>query len=133
MQERIKKLVVPLFANHDEMIISADEAMLNAFRGKAEQTGIPLVVINQLAEFYKLTNGVPCLDGFDFHRCDDEIVFEWRSNGELWLGQRNMDILRWTNGKFMLGDASNISYGIDYEFPTLIELLEAAFADWHCV
>ena len=129
MQEHIKKLIEPLFASHDEMIISADEATLNAFRDRAEKTGIPLGVIDQLAEFYKFTNGVPCLDGFDFHRCDDELVFEWWSNGELWLGQRNMDILRWTNGKFMLGDASNISYGREYEFTNLTELLEAAFAD----
>lgn len=131
MQRRIKKLLEPLFLDYGETMVFADEAMLEAFRDKTIKRGIPSNVINQLAEFYRLTNGVPCLDGFDFHRCDDEIIFEWWEDGELWLGQRDMDILRWANGVFSCGDASNTSYGKEYEFSTLVELLEAAFLDWY--
>jgi len=70
------------------------------------------------------------LDGFDFHRCDDIILFEWWDQQELWLGQRDMDTLRWTNLGFCLGDASNVSYGQDYQFPTLLQLIEKGLKDW---
>ncbi len=71
------------------------------------------------------------LDGFDFHRCDDEILFEWwNESKELWLGQHDDDILRWTNGKYCLGNASNVSYSEKYEFSTLIALFENAFEEW---
>lgn len=73
----------------------------------------------------------PVLMGFSLHRCDDEILFEWwEDDRELWLGQRDCDVLRWADGKFCLSDASNISYGEEYEFPTLVDLLEAAFKGW---
>ena len=53
------------------------------------------------------------------------ILYEWWEDyKQLWLGGRDDDVLRWSEGKFCLGDASNDSYGKVYEFSTLIELLE---------
>lgn len=97
--------------------------------GGAERD-IPDSVAGELVEFYRISNGTPCLDGFSFHRCNDEILFEWwGSDRELWLRQRDCDLLRWADGKFCLGDASNISYGEKYEFPILEDLLEATYKD----
>ena len=47
-------------------------------------------MIAELAAFYEVTDGVPCLDGFDFHAGGDEILFEWWDDRELWLGQRDL-------------------------------------------
>ena len=96
----------------------------------AKSKNIPTNVINQLIEFYEISNGIPCLDSFEFHSCNDKILYEWWNRQELWLGTRDMDILRWSKGRFCLGDASNTSYGRDYEFTSLIDLLEKAFLEW---
>ena len=130
MKERINKLLAPFFAHGDERVVT-DAATLDVFRVKAIEAGVPADVISQLVEFYEVTNGVDCIDGFHFHSCDDEILFEWWDDKELWLAQRDMDTLRWVNGKFMLGDAGNISYGEAYEFATLTELMEVATNNWY--
>lgn len=128
--ERIKRLL-EFFVRVNKKIVPADENSLTDFCSRAAERGVPDSVIGQLVEFYRISNGTPCFDGFSLHRCDDEILFEWwEIDRELWLGQGNCDVLRWTDGKFCLGDASNISYGEEYEFPTLVDLLEAAYKDW---
>jgi len=131
-EKQLHKLLEPLFIDSDEMLIPASEELITVFQKQTLKRNIPDTVIEQLIEFYKVTNGVPCLNSFDFHRCDDEILFEWwESDIVLWLGQRDCDILRWSNGKFCLGDASDVSYSEEYEFSTLIELLEIAFEEWY--
>lgn len=130
-QERVMKLLLPLFTDYGKTIIPAGENSLAEFYRQMSKRNIPSHVIDQLTEFYKISNGIPCLDGFDFHRCDDEILFEWwEDSKELWLGQRDNDVLRWTNDKYCLGDASNVSYSEEYEFSTLVELLENASGEW---
>lgn len=127
---RIMKLLEP-FIQAKKEIIPADEDLLADFYRRATQHGVPVPAIEQLVEFYKLSNGTPCLNGFSFHRCEDEILFEWWEDDQaLWLSQRDCDVLRWSNNKFCLGDASNVSYGEEYEFSTLVDLLEAAFNEW---
>ncbi|WP_299008700.1 hypothetical protein [uncultured Tenacibaculum sp.] len=59
-----------------------------------------------------------------FHSCTDDIIFEWWEDSELWLGQNDCNTLRWVNGKFCLGDASNISYTKNYEYPSLLALIK---------
>lgn len=127
---RIKKLLEP-FVQAKKEIIPANENLLADFRRRTTQHGVPVSAIDQLVEFYKLSNGTPCLNGFSFHRCEDEILFEWwEDDRALWLSQRDCDVLRWSNDKFCLGDASNVSYGEEYEFSTLVDLLEIAFNEW---
>lgn len=87
-------------------------------------------VYEQLVEFYSVTKGGFCLDGFSFHRIDDEILFEWWQDNELWLGGCNDDVLHWCEDGFCLGDASNIAYSDDCKFQTLIELLQKGFKEW---
>lgn len=128
--ERMKRLL-EIFVQFNKKIVPADENLWADFCRRAAERGVPDSVIGELVEFYRISNGTPCFDGFSLHRCDDEILFEgWESGRELWLGQRDCDVLRWADGKFCLGDASNISYGEEYEFPTLVDLLEAAYKDW---
>jgi hypothetical protein len=72
------------------------------------------------------------LNGFEFHKIDDEILFEWwNSDKELWLGSKDNDMLRWSENEFCIGDASNVSYSYEYEFDTLIELLQKSFEEWN--
>ncbi len=130
ISDRIGKLL-EIFVQVNKRIVPADENLLADFGRRADERGVPDSVVGQLVEFYRISNGTPCFDGFSLHRCDDEILFEWwESDRTLWLGQRDCDVLRWANSKFCLGDASNISYGEEYEFPTLVDLLEAAYKDW---
>jgi hypothetical protein len=121
----IKDLLNPLFADSEKQMIPASESMIFDFRKQLSALDIPLPVVEELCDFYTLTNGIPCLDGFDFHSCDDEIIFEWWADAkELWLGQRDDDVFRWTNGKYCFGDASNVKYSTECGFDNLIELLK---------
>lgn len=129
-QPKIKTLLEPLFKRCEEKMVPANEKQINYFKKKSTEKKVPKRAIEQLIEFYKISNGVPCLDSSDFHSCDDKIIFEWWSNKELWLGQRDSDTIRWKENKFCLGDASNVSYGKEYEFDFLSDLLEKALKEW---
>ena len=87
----------------------------------ASQRRIPAHVVEQLADFYSVVNGVPSLDSLSIHDCADSIIFEWWSHGELWLGQRDFHTLRWHDEKYCVGDASTISFSPEHEFSTLLE------------
>jgi len=124
------ELLKPLFDDYDKKFEPASEKQVFDFSEKCKQRNVPVLVCEQLIEFYSVTKGGFCLDGFSFHRIDDEILFEWWKDNELWLGGCNDDVLRWTNNKFCLGDASNVSFSDEYEFDTLTELLEFAIENW---
>jgi hypothetical protein len=130
-QELIKELLRPLFADYEEEIVPASENLLSDFRQQAVKRNIPNEVVEQLTEFYKVSNGVPCLNGFAFFACDEELLFDWWDNQEIWLGTKDDDVLRWADNKYCLGDAANVSYGNEYEFFKLYELLKFAFEDWN--
>jgi hypothetical protein len=123
-------LLLPLFEAEEEEATPATKQELDNFTEVATQKGVPQSVISQLVNFYTVTNGIEGIDGFSFFACDDEILFEWWDNTELWLGQRDDDILRWANGKFCLGDASKVSYDTEYEHDTLHQLLKFSIDDW---
>ena len=122
--KRYKDLLTPLFVDYDKEMVPANNELIACFYKEATAKGIPNEVIEQLIEFYKVTNGIPCLNGFSFHCCDDEILFEWWDDKELWLGESDDDILRWVSGKYCLGDASEVSYSDQFEYLTLYELIE---------
>ncbi len=123
--EQIKELLRPLFIDYDKEMAPASEGLIAEFCRQVQQRNIPEPAVEQLTGFYRVTNGVPCLNGFDFHRCDDDILYEWwDTDGHLWLGSFNDDVLRLADGKFCLGDAGNISYSDNDEFTTLRELIE---------
>jgi hypothetical protein len=119
----IKELLSPLFVDYGKEMMPADEEMLRDFEQRARARGVPDSAIEELLGFYKITNGVPCLDGFDFHRCGDEILFKWWEDKELWLGSRDDNVLRWKNNGFYLEETGG--------FITLMELLEFAFGEWY--
>jgi len=78
---------------------------------------------------YHVANGFCYEIILAFHTCDDDIIYEWWEEKELWLGQRDFYTLSWVNGKFCLGDASNISFSEKYEYDTLLELIAGCIAD----
>ena len=128
----LKALLTPLFESWQAEMIPATKTMLDQFQAQAVNAGVPAAVIEELLVFYQISNGVPCLDGFDFHACNDEIVFEWWDDGqELWLGQRDFYTLRWAANQYCLGDAANISFSAADRYDTLAELLNAALRQWY--
>jgi hypothetical protein len=130
-QKRVRDLLAPLFASYGQAMNPASEEALHWFVRAADGRGVPHGVVEQLSRFYRVTNGVPCLDGFDFHTCDDDVLFEWWDRQEVWLGQRDFYTLRWAAGKFCLGDAANVSFSAEHEYETLVELLEGALREWN--
>lgn len=128
--QRYRQLLEPLFREYDRAMVPATQAALDRFRERAREAGVPPEVIAELAAFYEVTDGVPCLDSFDFHAAGDEILFEWWNARELWLGQRDFYTLRWASGRFCLGDASNVSFSPEHETATLVGLLELALKEW---
>lgn len=95
----------------------------------ALERGVDDSVVNQLVDLYQVANNFCYEIILEFHNCDDVILFEWWGEKEIWLGQRDFHTLRQANGKFCLGDASNISFSEEYEFNTLIELIEGCIKD----
>ena len=131
-KKEVKKLLEPLFYLFHKRFFPASEKCLVGFRERAVKRKIPDSVVEQLTDLYQVTNGVPNLDDFIFHRCGDKNLFEWwNEKEELWLGSRENDVLRWTSDRFCLGDTNTTSYSTDYEFPTLTELLEKCFEKWY--
>jgi len=120
-----KTLLAPFFEENGARLQPATEDQLAHFRHVAEERGVPDEVIATLVEFYEVTNGIdPCLDGFSFHSCTDETLFEWWWDfRDLWLGGRDIAVLRWSGGKYCLGSACDVSDGPESEFETLAELV----------
>ena len=131
-QKQIKELLEPLFKLFYKRFIPTSVEMFVQFHKQTLTLNVPDTVVEQLTDFYKVSNGVPNLDGFIFHGCKGKNLFEcWVKKEEIWLGSRDNDILRWKNGQFCLGDANTLSYSADYEFPTLSGLLEKCFEKWY--
>jgi hypothetical protein len=125
------KLLKPLFDKFDGKMKPATKKQISHFIEYCKQRNVPASVYEQLAEFYAVTNNCSGFDSFDFHKIDDEILFEWwEDDKQLWLGSRDDDILSWCNDSFCLGDASNINFDDDYKFQTLIELLQKVIEEW---
>jgi hypothetical protein len=88
---------------------------------------IPEVIKDELVEYFKVNNNF-----FNYFSCDDILIFEWYADSEcLWLGQRDFWSFRCliNEHKYTIGDASNNSFGEEYEFNTIAEMLVAFFTN----
>ena len=130
-QKRIQDIIRPLFELYNENITPATPDEISRFREMASQLHVPQVAIDELIKFYEVSNGIPCLDSISISKIDDELLFEPWEDGELWFGQRDMDMIRWAQGKFHLGHAGDLNYGSDYVFNTILEVLQKGFEDWY--
>ena len=124
-QEKIQTLLAFLVADQNYKIEPALKVDIEIFKDRAFKNEIDKNVINQLVDLYKVANGFEYEMIIGFHSCNDEIIFQnWLEN-ELFLGKKDFNVLRWRNNKFCLGDnIGNTSISEDYEFDTLIELIE---------
>lgn len=123
-QEKIITLLTSLSDRGDYKIEPATQQQIDVFTQRALSNGLNDLAINQLVEFYEVANAYSCEMMLQFHSCDDLILFEWWHHKELWLGQRDFYTIRWANGKFCMGDASNVSFSKEEEFETLMEFIE---------
>ncbi len=129
-KQNLKCILESLFNECDAKMVPASEEQIERFVDESQLRGFSEDVIDELCEFYGITNGIPCLNGFDFHACDDMALFEWYKDQELWLGQRDLYTLRWANGLFCLGDSSNVSFSKEHEYKTLVDLLDGSIKEW---
>ncbi len=104
--------------------VPATTEELNIFIGTAISREVPEYVITQLTDFYSVTNGYAYNVIINFFECTDLTIYEWWEDGDLWLGQRDFNTLRWSKGKFSLGDAGSASFDETCEADTLIGLIE---------
>ena len=110
-------------------VVPATSTQLEVFQKNAKRHGVKESVINELLGFYQVVNNLDFEVILGFHSCDDEIIFEWWSEGVLWLGQRDFNTLRWVNDKFCLGDAGDYSYSKDDEYDTLEGLVRGCIRE----
>lgn len=131
--EEVKALLGPLLADYGVPFIGATPAELSHFEEKAREQSVPREVIDELARFYSVLNGInPSLDSLSIQKSGDPILYEfWETQRRLWIGQRDMDMISWQDGKFHLGDAGYLNYGEDYIFDSLLDLLKLAFSEWY--
>lgn len=128
-KQKIKSLLTKLIEGQDLEIKPATKEQIDIFTQRAINNRVDLKVINQLINLYEIADFFRYELIIGFHHCDDLAIFEWWDDKELWLGQRDFYTLRWANDKFCLGDAGSISFSNDYEFDTLIELIEGCIKD----
>jgi hypothetical protein len=125
-QQTIHSLLEVIVVEHPEyyLIQPADEVDLRTFERRAITSGVPTEVIRQLLDFYQIANAFYYELCLGFFSCKDEVIFEWWDSGkELWLSLMHMDVIRWSAGKFCVGDASSVSYSSSDEYETLVDLL----------
>ena len=128
-QLKIKSLFTNLVDGTDCQIKPATKQQIDIFIQRATDKKVDLKVIKQLVDLYEVADFFYYEIIIGFHHCDDLTIFEWWDDKELWLGQRDFNTLRWKDGKFCLGDESNISFSSDCEFDTLIGLIEGCIRD----
>lgn len=109
---------------YEYFVKPATEEQLQVFLENCKTRNIPDNIIDELLEYYKLNNNF-----FDYFECDDLMIFEWYDEGDrcLWLGQRDLWTFRCLvdKHKYTIGDAGDDSFGEDYEFDTIEEMLRA--------
>ena len=123
-QEKIITLLTNLPNGGDYQIKAATKQQIDIFTQRALSNGLDKSAIKQLVEFYEVANAYSYEMIVQFHSCDDLILFEWWYNKELWLGQRDFYTIRWANGKFCMGDASNVSFSEEEKFETLVDFIQ---------
>ena len=128
-QQKINSLLTNLVEGQDYEIKPATKKQVEIFIQRAVDYGVDSEIIKQLVDLYEVADFFYYEIVIGFHRCDDLTIFEWWNDKELWLGLRDFYVIRWTNNKFCLGDASTISFSSDYEFDTLIELIDGCIKE----
>ncbi|GAB5399261.1 MAG: hypothetical protein Aureis2KO_08460 [Aureisphaera sp.] len=127
----LMKLIQPIFNTSWKEVIPATESQLTEFSRLAHNKGVPEKTILELVEFYRITNGIPCVDSLEIHQIDDSILFERWEERELWIGQRDFYMIRFKDNKYHLGDASNLNYGDEYVSESLIGILQIGLNNWY--
>lgn len=126
----ILNLVKPLFDEFKYKITPSKKEDIDLFRLKIIEHKIPEKILHELLDFYKISNGIPCLD-IDFHDCLNKNLYEfWETEKSLWLGSRDSDIFRWVNNKYCIGTVTEYSYSQEHEFETLYDLLNKAINEY---
>ena len=128
-QQKIKSLFVNLVDGDDYKIRPSTKEQIDIFTQRALDNGVDIKVIKQLVDLYEVADYFYYEIIIAFHPCDDLTIFGWWGDKELWLGQRDFYTLRWASDKFCLGDASNVSFSDEYQFDTLIELIECCIKE----
>ncbi len=128
-QRKIKSLLSYLTEDKDNNIKPSTKSQIEIFTNRAIKNGVDQKVIKQLVDLYQVADFFHYEIIIGFHHCEDPIIFDWWDEKELWLGQRDFNTLRWSNGKFCLGDESQVSFSDEYKFDTLIELIECCIKD----
>lgn len=132
-EEEIVELIKPLFDDYGLELKKASKEEINNFEEEARNNGVSSTVITELKRFYSVTDGIdPSLDSLWICKLGDSIKYEfWKEQKQLWIGQRDMDLLSWKDERFHLGCARELNYGEEYIFENLLELLKKGFKDWY--
>ena len=128
-QIEIRELLKSVKNDYSDELLPASLEKVEKFKINAQQKGVNNEVIEQLTDLYLVSDNFTAEVIMGFNPCNDEILFEWWDDKELFIGQRDFNTLRWANGKFCLGDASSISYSEKYEYDTLIELIRGCIKE----
>lgn len=123
-QNEIRDLLKSIEDEYSDDLIPASTENIELFKIKAKANGINTSVIEQLVDLYTVADNYMAQMILGFHSCNDDVLYEWWAEKELWLGQLDFNTIRWANDKFCLGDASTISYSKNNEYDTLIDLIK---------
>ena len=124
-----KNAVYNLFLKYKDVYKSAVEIKpaskneLSIFKKNCKIYHVHKDVVRKLLEYYKMHKKF-----FSYFSCDEEDIFEFYDD-EKWLrlGHKDFWVFRYVeeSKKFTIGDASNLSFGEEYEFDSIMEMLES--------
>jgi hypothetical protein len=129
-QQKIKSLLTNIIDNKDYIFTPSTKKNIATFKNRALQNNVDEKVINQLVDLYEIVDCFQFKIIIGFNCCNDKSIFKNWNDNELNLGTKDFNALRWKYNKFCLGDTvGNISISEDYEFDTLVELIECCIAE----
>ena len=127
-KEHIQQILKPMLPN--TTMKRATEQELQQFKTVALKNHVPEKVIVELSSFYAVINNSEEYDIL-IHKINDPLFYEfWSTKQQLWIGQKDMDLLSWKNGKYHIGAASRLNYGESYQFDSFIQLLRKGSNNW---
>jgi hypothetical protein len=104
-------------------IMPATTEQIVTFIKNCKKYNVPEKIVEELTNYFKMNNNF-----FNYFLCDDERIFEWyQEQNCIWLGQRDLWTFRCLVDKhrYAIGDAMNESFGDNYEFDSVYEMLDS--------
>ena len=129
-KSQIEITLSPLFKDFEWIMSPASSEALVFFENTANEMGLDANLIKDLKGFYEVVDGID-LDVSIFSCSSPELYEFWKDDALIWIGNRDMDLIKYKDGDYHVGSSSYLNYGAEYVFTSLLDLLKAMLKEWY--